>query len=58
MVLYDLEKYHLGLNSTLQSLMVMYAHDKSDMPTSTCQELHVMNQKGTPLVSHGKWQEL
>ena len=45
MVLYDLEKYHLGLNSTLQSLMVMYAHDKSDMPTSTCQELHVMSQK-------------
>ena len=23
----------------------MYAHDKSDMPTSTCQELHVMSQK-------------
>ena len=59
MVLYDLEKYHLGLNlnSPLQSLMVLYAHDKSDIPTSTCQEWHVMTcneSKGTHLVSHGK----
>ena len=56
MVLYDLEKYHLGLNSTLQSLMVMYAHDlhaNIDMSRITCNE-----SKGTHLVSHGKWQEL